>query len=917
VTLPPAGKPVGLVVYIQDVHANLGAQKNIAQAVAALGARDDVGFFALEGTHRSLDLGRFRAFPGRESVRLVADFLLRENKISGPIHAAFTGPEKMPAFIGVEDPALYQANVDAFKTSAPRLAETEAAVSMAQSALNQRKSDVFRTELKNLDRAVEAYRQGGKFGVYLKAITQAAPDKAGPTVKGFLRVLEMESRFDFSQVENERTRLLERLTAVLTPDQTQSLVASSVEFRTGRITSGDFYRQLSRLCSKTGVPLSAFPAMDGYIRYVLAAEEISAEDLFEAVAQLEKEAYHRVAKTPEERSLVLGDRRLFLTAKLVDFSLTPGEWAEYRVSKADESTTIPALENLSSFENFYRQADARDAAMTTNFISLFRSHRRAQALQSPVLITGGYHAGGITQRLTNAGFAVASFVPRIEKLDGPQGAATLSIFSQEKTPLEKLFEGETLFLAPDPLNESVSGFEAPAEIAASEARLGYSARDVMIRLAPAPVLNKITRIVQTIKDREATITFWFARGGRSIIRTLSSESRGIRFFWEARKSGLIPLNLVREQLFVLPALCLAVATFLLFGMHSPWAIPAACVAGIAGLLAERNPFLAHHPALKAAEFGVSPESYKTVVESGYWFFGLATLSATLYSLSGLGGVDLAPLATLLIRDGILTGIGAHFFFNLVSPIPAMGFWPAPKGSVETFSVSIGKFRHLILRDSRAKTAAHLQVLSEMKENQDLILQLPAGQAALFLPAHSETPWAWNTLASEPARVDAGYRGVEMTLQAGGQHKITIDLPKLLLLNVVSLRMQLFYGRSIREEEKRFLSYLKGLSPGPKKALQELMPSPLEEIIEPRIYLDRDRSGVIRGVEILKTTYDGRKHYRVFIELLNAEQATLTANGELQAEGDRPIEIRLRMDSDVDPLTPIPFEKIFTLKARPQ
>ncbi len=288
VTLPPAGKPVGLVVYIQDVHANLDAQKNIAQAVAALGARDDVGFFALEGAHRALDLERFRAFPGRESVRLVADFLLRGNKISGPIHAAFTGPEKMPPFIGVEDPTLYQANVDAFQTSAPRLAETKAAVSTAQSALKQKKSDVFSTELKNLDRAVEVYRQGGKFGAYLKAITQAAPDKAGPTVRGFLRVLEMESRLDFSQVENERTGLLEKLTAVLNPEQTRLLMASSVEFRTGSITSVDFYRHLSRLCSKTGVPLLAFPAMDGYIRYVIAAEEISAEDLFEAVSRLEK-----------------------------------------------------------------------------------------------------------------------------------------------------------------------------------------------------------------------------------------------------------------------------------------------------------------------------------------------------------------------------------------------------------------------------------------------------------------------------------------------------------------------------------------------------------------------------------------------------------------------------------------------------
>ncbi|MBL0058400.1 MAG: hypothetical protein IPP35_04695 [Elusimicrobia bacterium] len=296
ITLPPGGKAEGLVVYIQDVHGNLGAQKNMAQAVAALGARDDVDFFALEGTHRTLDLERFRAFPGRGSVRLVADFLLRENKISGPIHAAFSGPEKMPAFIGVEDPVLYQSNVDAFRKSAPRLAEARAAVSTAQSELKQKKAAVYNTELMNLDRSVEAYRQGGKFGVYLKFLAQAAPDKVGPEVKGFMRVLDMESRLDFSQVETERTRLLEKLAAALTPDQLRLLVASSVDFRAGRITSSDFYGHLSRLCSQSSVSLSAFPAMDGYIRYVLAAEAISAEDLFDGVARLEKDAYDRTEK---------------------------------------------------------------------------------------------------------------------------------------------------------------------------------------------------------------------------------------------------------------------------------------------------------------------------------------------------------------------------------------------------------------------------------------------------------------------------------------------------------------------------------------------------------------------------------------------------------------------------------------------
>ncbi|MBK8872257.1 MAG: GNAT family N-acetyltransferase [Elusimicrobia bacterium] len=138
-------------------------------------------------------------------------------------------------------------------------------------------------------------------------------------------------------------------------------------------------------------------------------------------------------------------RHLWLTARLVDFSLIPQEWQEYKAAGTKDTY-------LATFESFYQEAEARDTAMAQNLLSALNGkHSKTGSVTAPiaVLVTGGFHADGIARQLTRQGVAVISYVPKIEKVDTTQGSAYLSVFTQEKTPLEKLFQGEKLFLSPD------------------------------------------------------------------------------------------------------------------------------------------------------------------------------------------------------------------------------------------------------------------------------------------------------------------------------------------------------------------------------------------------------------------------------------------------------------------------------------
>ena len=68
-----------------------------------------------------------------------------------------------------------------------------------------------------------------------------------------------------------------------------------------------------------------------------------------------------------ERELVEEGRRLYLTKKLVDFSLTREEWGEYEKGVAGSWFLVPGNDNK-SFEEFYRQAKQRDETMAKNLI---------------------------------------------------------------------------------------------------------------------------------------------------------------------------------------------------------------------------------------------------------------------------------------------------------------------------------------------------------------------------------------------------------------------------------------------------------------------------------------------------------------------------------------------------------------------
>lgn len=433
---PSKNGPV--VVHIQDVHNNAQAQINIRDTVYSLGRSGAVSRVALEGAHGPIRLQPYWGYANQKVVAKAADSLLKKNRISGPVRAALSLGNSHVEFVGVDDPDGYKANVRAYRASAPLQDQRRVEVDRIRQKLAEEKKAVYSPALLGLDNAVEAYRVGKiSLGDYVEAIAKikSPPDQ----VRAFLKAVRTERGMDLNKVETERKELIGILTGKLNEQDINELLSHSVAVRAGEIRSTDFFTFFDLLCRKNGLSLKGYPAFAAYVQYVLETDGIDAEKLMVQLTHLESAAFEKLAMTPAQRNLVKRSRRAWLTEKLVNFDLTRLEWEEYA-----RAVDKDFPEGLSDFESFYREAEARDHAIASNLL------KSLPAKGAGVLVTGGYHAQGIADLLTQQGVTVLSFVPKIDHVETAQGSSYLSVFSQEKTPLEKMFVGDRLFLAPVP-----------------------------------------------------------------------------------------------------------------------------------------------------------------------------------------------------------------------------------------------------------------------------------------------------------------------------------------------------------------------------------------------------------------------------------------------------------------------------------
>jgi len=442
-----------VVIYIQDVHGQKDAQKNIASMILGLWDLFPDAAMGLEGASGAIDAAPFRS-PSQSLNKEVASFFLNTGLVAGPEYAALAAL-KSPRLWGVENSDLYLKNVKAVRSALFEQKQMIALAEKLKADLAEKKRSFYTPAMLEVDHKREAYLAGslflGDYLAYLTSLKPFSPLENFPTISLFLKTWELERSINFPEADLERDRFLSHLINKLEETELRRLVERSAGFKSGTVTFADFYNYLKGCGLKAGLELSKFPQFAKFIQYTLQADAIVPETLLKEADAFEERTWQTLCQTALQKKLVKESSGLDLIEKLVRLNLTTDEWekVEARIgeihgffSPGEKAKLQPA--RLLPFEEFYEAAQARNRAMVENLLTILPGKPSHPSVT--ILVAGGFHGEGLKD-LIPKNITLIMVAPKLIKVDSKEANEYLSVFTRDKTPLDKLFDSAKISLA--------------------------------------------------------------------------------------------------------------------------------------------------------------------------------------------------------------------------------------------------------------------------------------------------------------------------------------------------------------------------------------------------------------------------------------------------------------------------------------
>ncbi|MBP8005148.1 MAG: hypothetical protein KA044_08920, partial [Elusimicrobia bacterium] len=556
-----------VVILLQDIHDHAEAQKHIGAVLAALAKEGEIGAVGVEGAFQPIETGRYRQFPRRDLLAAAADDLLAAGEIGGPLHRMMTdGALKAVPFWGIDDRELHGRNAEGY-----RVAQTRRAEALADW---ETKIRAWRTESAEVAPALRGFCEhlaewdAGRRPLGRHIETLASVVDPSPNTRRYLDALRLERALDFQRADAQRRQWLETSLAIASVSQRQALTDAAAVFRAGG-ASLDFYAFIEDWGRRVGAP-PPNNEFRKYLTYVRGAGEVDAEALFDDLSRMEDEALDRWKASAWEKEWARGGRTLSAARKLLEFALTPDEWKRV---KSDPALAGP---DFKAFREFYAAAEKRDGAMANNLIALMDQN----GVKNALLVAGGFHTPGLEKLLTANGTHVITAAPRVTRIDPAAGARYLTAFAREKTPLDRLFEGQRLFLARE-INPARTAFDVALRVGT----LHDNPRETLAALAPEATAE-IDRVDRDRTEGRPRLTVWFKEGfgarvvydalqKKFVATTLSPGKRGLGSSWKikAREKLFIATGLVLGAAYGLPGVG-AAALLTYFSPERPFGPPA-------------------------------------------------------------------------------------------------------------------------------------------------------------------------------------------------------------------------------------------------------------------------------------------------------------------------------------------------------
>ncbi len=465
-----------LIINIQDAHCNYEAQTNIVKILETLIKSHNLKLISVEGADGLIDTTWFKAFPDEQVREEVAGYFMKKGEITGPEFLAITKNYPTKLF-GAENRSYYIQNLNAFTSSYPLKADTEKYYNSIKGALNRLKGFIYTADLKDMDvKAADYDSKKMQFNDYIRFL-QSMADKCKLNLRSYenlfrlISVLSYEKKIDFTVTDKERSALIDELSKLFSKDALTDLVSQSMAFKSGKITSVEFYAYLKKAAVDNSIDLSKkYPNLYNYTIYNSVYAKIDNEKLFNDIKTVQTDIKEKLFTNDDQRTLDKLSSHIDILLGMVNIKLLNGDFTYYQTHRDEftheafanfiikqaakyglaydiEPPSESIAKSIPKLEDFYAIATKRDKMLVENTLAEMKREGESVA----VLVTGGFHTEGMSKLLEKQGVSYIVVCPSITK-DVP--SPYIQILTNQKMPLEDMLaapEAKKGMLAPMPM----------------------------------------------------------------------------------------------------------------------------------------------------------------------------------------------------------------------------------------------------------------------------------------------------------------------------------------------------------------------------------------------------------------------------------------------------------------------------------
>ncbi len=379
------------VIQIQDVHAHAVAQQNIAAILERLRTVFGIGTAALEGAWSSTSLPKSHAIPTSRKKQLLAGTLLEKDRISGPIYAAIMSPDPI-LLVGVEEEALYEKNRRIFLDHLAKAPEIRSRLDAYGKDLRSTQQASWNPDLLAFAGAFGKFRDTPDLGQYLPLLLKTAETR-GAVVSDLAQVLLLRD-----------TLALEK-----------SLVKERLESEVKQIIKKykDRPWTLEELIRGGKIPpeeIGLYPEIKKLNRIYQLRDQMALKDLMDQIGTLTTRVLETLIKSPEERALWEKTERFYLARRLLLLQATPSDTRDYASGRQlleEELAKAGLSEALALSVSFYEAVQKRDEIFFGRIVN------DPALAGNIVVVTGGFHTDGLSQKFRDSGISYITITPHL------------------------------------------------------------------------------------------------------------------------------------------------------------------------------------------------------------------------------------------------------------------------------------------------------------------------------------------------------------------------------------------------------------------------------------------------------------------------------------------------------------------------